>query len=180
MGAGSGYNRVMRAGQLACLAPIAALLVAVGCGESEPGGDAATGSQGSGAAAGSGSAGKAGETSSGASASGGSSSGGSASGGTSAGGRPGGSGGQSLGGRDPSDGGVDSGPIAGLFDCDTRKIMCRRAAPVCDEMEVPRVEGSCYGECVKIDLCACSNADECPNADEYTCWAQAHCGPYVR
>jgi hypothetical protein len=166
--------------QLAYLVPIAALLVAVGCGETEPGGDAPAGGQDSGATAGNSSAGKAGETGSGATASGGSASGGSASGASSAGGRPGGSGGQSMGGRDPGDGGADSGPADGLFDCDARKIICKRAAPACGDFEVPSVEGTCYGECVKIDLCACSSADECPNENEYTCWMSTHCGPYVQ
>ena len=178
MGGGSGYNARMLARQLSGVAVTLALLAAVGCGESEPGGSSPAGA-GSGATSNSGSAGKSGGTSNGAATSGGSTSGGSsAEGGT--GGRPGGTGGQTMGGREPDEGGADSGPSDGLFDCDTRKVMCRRAPPVCGDFEVPSIEGTCYGECVKIDLCACSNADECPNANEYTCWMSTHCGPYVQ
>ena len=82
--------------------------------------------------------------------------------------------------HDRYEGGADSGPPDGLYDCDTRKVMCRRAPPVCDTFEVPAIEGTCYGECVKIDLCACSNADQCPDANQYTCWMSTHCGPYVQ
>ena len=180
MGARSGYNARMLVRHLSGVAVALSLLAAAGCGESEAGGDSAVGAgQSSGATSNSGSGGKSGGSSSGAATSGGSASGGSsAESGT--GGRPGGSGGQAMGGRDPGDGGADSGPADGLFDCDTRKITCRRAPPQCDAFEVPSIEGTCYGECVKIDLCACSNADECPNNNEYTCWMSTHCGPYVQ
>lgn len=67
-----------------------------------------------------------------------------------------------------------------LLDCDARKIACKRAAPVCGTFQVPSVEGSCYGDCVKIERCACSAAEQCPDNAQYTCWAKAHCGPYVR
>jgi hypothetical protein len=156
------------------------LLVALGCGESEPGGDSAAGAgQVSGATSNSGSGGKSGSAGSGAATSGGSTSGGSAAE-SGTGGRPGGIAGQAMGGREPGEGGADSGPPDGLYDCDTRKVMCRRAPPVCDTFEVPAIEGTCYGECVKIDLCACSNADQCPDANQYTCWMSTHCGPYVQ
>jgi hypothetical protein len=53
-------------------------------------------------------------------------------------------------------------------------------APQCPEGEVPTVEGSCFGGCVKVERCACSESVKCPNADKYTCWSNKHCGPYVR
>jgi hypothetical protein len=67
-----------------------------------------------------------------------------------------------------------------LLDCDPRKIACKRATPVCGTFEVPSVEGSCYGDCVKIERCACSSAEQCPDNAQFTCWAKTHCGPYVR
>jgi hypothetical protein len=68
----------------------------------------------------------------------------------------------------------------GLVDCDPRKVLCRVLTPECPANEVPSVNGSCYGPCVKVDQCRCSVADECPQPDEYTCWAKQHCGPYVK
>ncbi|HEX4337673.1 MAG TPA: hypothetical protein VH062_17285 [Polyangiaceae bacterium] len=69
---------------------------------------------------------------------------------------------------------------AGAISCDTRSVLCKRVAPTCAAGEVPSVVGECYGPCVKIDTCACGTADECPNADEYTCHlSQKRCGPYV-
>lgn len=88
--------------------------------------------------------------------------------------------GASVGGSGAT-GGASSGEggKAGLVDCDARKITCKRAAPACDTFNVPSVEGSCYGDCVKIDRCACSDADQCPDSNQYTCWSKTHCGPYV-
>jgi hypothetical protein len=78
-------------------------------------------------------------------------------------------------------GGNASGGIApGLVDCDPKQILCKRLAPSCAAGEVPSVAGSCYGDCVKIDQCACSAAAECPEPDQYTCWAKQHCGPFVQ
>ena len=125
-----------------------------------------------------GAAGSAGSASGG-SASGGSASGGSASGaGTSSGGaaEAGAGGGGAGGGGAGGDGGEGA-----LVDCDPRKITCKRATPVCGAMEVPSVEGSCYGECVKIERCACDAPAACPNPNEFTCWNNAqHCGPFVQ
>jgi hypothetical protein len=59
--------------------------------------------------------------------------------------------------------------------------MCKRVAPECPLLEVPRVEGNCYGECVPIEACACTEAEECPLPEMFTCHRSAmHCGPYVR
>ena len=69
---------------------------------------------------------------------------------------------------------------AATNDCDPKKILCRRATPVCPEGELPSVSGSCYGACVPAESCACKQADECPNVEAYTCHLSAkHCGPYV-
>lgn len=76
--------------------------------------------------------------------------------------------------------GSSGGGAGGLVDCDPKKIMCKRATPVCEAGEVPSVEGTCYGDCVKVDRCACNAADQCPQPEEYTCWAKQHCGYYVR
>jgi hypothetical protein len=165
--------------------------LAVGCGSSTndgpKSGDAGTANGGSSTSSAGTSTGKAGEdakagannagSSSGGSASGGSSHAGSAAGGVSAGGT--GSGGQPDG---QAGAGNDAGASGGLVDCDPLKITCKRAAPPCGAGEVPSVDdvGNCYGDCVKIDRCACSTAAQCPDNNQYTCWAKQHCGPYVQ
>jgi len=58
--------------------------------------------------------------------------------------------------------------------------MCKRVAPECGSFEVPSVENTCYGPCVKIERCACQTAEQCPDSDQFTCWSRTHCGPYVR
>jgi hypothetical protein len=64
--------------------------------------------------------------------------------------------------------------------CDPAKILCKLAVPECPEGQVPSVAGSCYGPCVPVESCPCSQASECPNHDSYTCHMSArHCGPYV-
>ncbi len=85
-----------------------------------------------------------------------------------------------VGGVETGDGGDAGSAASGLVDCDARKVTCKRAAPQCSGFEVPRVEGTCYGECVKIDRCACSSAQECPDPGQFTCWSKTHCGPYVK
>jgi hypothetical protein len=66
-------------------------------------------------------------------------------------------------------------------DCDPRKITCKRTAPECPEMQVPSVDGSCYGECVDVEACQCTEADACPLSEKYTCHMSAkHCTPYLR
>jgi hypothetical protein len=151
--------------------------LAVGCGQSDgedvgTAGSATAGSSPSGA----GTAGNVGGSATGGKASGGSASGGSASGGS--------GGGLTTGGRPDAQAGAgnEAGAGAGLVDCDPLMITCKRAAPSCDPGEVPSVDdiGNCYGECVKIDRCACSTAQQCPDPDQYTCWAKQHCGPFVR
>jgi|GEM_PF-1385367 len=66
-------------------------------------------------------------------------------------------------------------------DCDPRKIMCKRTAPECPELQVPSVEGSCYGECVDVHACQCAGPEACPLPDKFTCNMSAkHCTPYLR
>jgi hypothetical protein len=78
-----------------------------------------------------------------------------------------------------SSSGAPSGGADPLVDCDERKVTCRRAPPPCGTFEVPAVDGACYGECVKIERCACSGPEQCPDSNQFTCWSKTHCGPYV-
>jgi len=90
------------------------------------------------------------------------------------------SGGQSSGGAASTGGGTGSGGGTGDVSCDPRKILCKRVAPECGTMEVPSVEGSCYGPCVAIGRCTCTSAEECPDSNQYTCnRSAAHCTPYL-
>jgi hypothetical protein len=158
--------------------------VAFGCGESD--GDGGAGAAAGSATAGSSPSGAGTSSTAGGGAKAGSASGGSASAGAS-GSAAGGSaagvdvGGSASGGQPDAQAGAsnEGGSTAVLVDCDPQKIMCKRLAPVCETGEVPSVAGSCYGDCVKIDQCACSSADQCPQPNEYTCWGKRHCGPFV-
>ena len=159
--------------------------VAFGCGESD--GDGGAGAAAGSATAGSSPSGAGTSSTAGGSAKAGSASGGSASSGASgsaAGGSAAGGvdvGGSASGGQPDAQAGAsnEGGSTAALVDCDPQKIMCKRLAPVCEAGEVPSVAGSCYGDCVKIDQCACRSADQCPQPNEYTCWGKRHCGPFV-
>jgi hypothetical protein len=64
--------------------------------------------------------------------------------------------------------------------CDRRTLLCRKAEPVCPAQHVASIVDNCFGPCVAIDQCACSEADACPQPEQYTCHRSAmHCGPYV-
>jgi hypothetical protein len=64
--------------------------------------------------------------------------------------------------------------------CDRRSLLCKRAEPVCPEGQVAAIVDSCFGDCVRIDQCACSEAAACPQPEKYACHMSAmHCGPYV-
>jgi hypothetical protein len=64
--------------------------------------------------------------------------------------------------------------------CDHRTLTCRRAEPVCPEGQVAAIVDHCFGDCVRIEQCACSEADACPEPEKYTCHRSAmHCGPFV-
>jgi hypothetical protein len=66
------------------------------------------------------------------------------------------------------------------YDCDPRKLRCRRAAPECAAGQVPSVAGSCFGECVPIEACRCTGPEECPLHEQYTClMSRQHCTPYL-
>jgi hypothetical protein len=64
--------------------------------------------------------------------------------------------------------------------CDQRKVLCKRAEPACPAGQVPSVVGACYGPCVPIEACVCSENAECYDEGQYACWRfKGHCGPYV-
>jgi len=78
--------------------------------------------------------------------------------------------GECTGGNDPG----------GSVSCDPRQVLCKRATPKCAAGQVPSVEGSCYGDCVPVEQCACDSAEACPQPDMYTCHMSAkHCTPYL-
>ncbi len=152
-----------------------------GCGGSTGDSGSAGGSSSGAATAGSsssaGAAGKAGASSTAGTPSGGSAAGGS---GTGTGGV---SGGVATSGGQPdaqAGAGNEAGSGSALVDCDPKNILCERVAPDCSAGEVPSVAGSCYGDCVKVERCACNAAEQCPQPDQYTCWAKQHCGPFVQ
>jgi hypothetical protein len=69
---------------------------------------------------------------------------------------------------------------ASKLSCDHRKVLCKSLPQACPDGQVRAVEGTCYGDCVDVERCACSERDACPNPDSYTCHMSAgHCGPYV-
>jgi hypothetical protein len=105
---------------------------------------------------------------------------GAASGGSSAGGKPS-DGGAGSGGALATGGEAPSGGAAndGLVDCDPQKVLCKRTPPTCAGFTVPEVVDGCYGECVKVERCACSSASQCPDPGQFTCWSKQHCGPFV-
>jgi hypothetical protein len=64
--------------------------------------------------------------------------------------------------------------------CDPSKIICKRIAPICPAGQVPSVEGTCYGPCVKVESCNCTGPMQCPEPNQYTCHNNVkRCGPYV-
>ena len=64
--------------------------------------------------------------------------------------------------------------------CDTSKVLCKIASPVCPAGQVVSVNGSCYGHCVPVEMCACSKPADCPNPDTTTCHMNTmRCGPFV-
>jgi len=72
--------------------------------------------------------------------------------------------------------------VAG-YDCDSAKVTCKVAVPVCPTGQVPRVKGSCYtGECVPADECSIVTGCGACNANGLSCalyvtqvGKQAHC-----
>lgn len=108
-------------------------------------------------------------------------------GGTGAGGTSGGAGGSGVADAATGDASRPDAAIADVavdasdvVSCDRRLLSCRRAEPVCGQDEVPRIIGNCFGECVRIDECVCSEAADCPFEETYTCHRfRQRCGPYV-
>ena len=146
-----------------------ALGLAFGCGAREGGSGTQTAAAGASTSGAGTSAGRAGGDATAGNATAGSVAGGASAGSSTTGGQP-----------DAQAGANNDGGASGLVDCDPKKILCKRLAPQCDAGEVPSVNGSCYGDCVKVEQCGCSAAAECPEPDQYTCWAKQHCGPFVQ
>lgn len=64
--------------------------------------------------------------------------------------------------------------------CDHREVTCRAAEPVCPEMQVASVVGTCWGPCVRIDQCVCTGPQDCPHEETFACHLyRQRCGPYV-
>lgn len=64
--------------------------------------------------------------------------------------------------------------------CDRRNVACRRAEPICPEGQVAEIIDQCFGECVPIDQCVCTEAADCPYEERFTCHLfRQRCGPYV-
>ena len=147
----------------------------LGCGQSERDGGAAGGAGAAIGGASSGSAGKVGANATAGTTSGGSTAGGDRNDGGVSGSLA------ATGGQADTQAGASSEAGAGsaLIGCDPKQILCKRLAPECAAGEVPSVEGSCYGDCVKVERCGCSAAADCPQPEQYTCWAKQHCGPFV-
>jgi hypothetical protein len=162
--------------------------IVTGCGDSEGDDEGGSAGRSSSGASGEASAGKGGSAGS---ASGGSSSGAGgtpSTGGSAQGGKGGGAqagtpstGGSSSAAGDNGGGGEPATGGTGAFvDCDDRKVTCEMGPPKCGANQTASVDGLCYGECVLVSRCACKTAAECPNQNEYTCWMQQHCGPFVK
>lgn len=166
----------------ALLLGLSGLCTAIACGESAGDGGNAAGSAGQSVSGASGSAASAGKGGSSAGTNSAGSSSGGAAGKPSAGSASGGdAAGTASGGSEQAEAGSSSGGGAsGLEQCDPKQVTCKAFPPECPANHVPSVDGTCWGECVKIEQCACSVASDCPNQNEYTCWSKQHCGPYVR
>jgi hypothetical protein len=155
-------------------ASIATWLALVGCGE-DSSDDRHSGDSGSaGSVSGAGKA-TGGSATAGSNANAGNASGGSTRAGA---GNGGGSDSGAAGAPEPS-GDAGSGSSDGLVSCDPEQASCKVPPGECPTMQVREVLGTCWGDCVKIEQCACGSAAECPDSNQYTCWMGRHCGPYV-
>jgi hypothetical protein len=73
-----------------------------------------------------------------------------------------------------------AGGGSGKTSCDTTKVLCKIATPMCPSGQVVSVNGVCYGPCVPIEQCSCTKASDCPDSNQYTCHMNTQaCGPYV-
>jgi hypothetical protein len=62
--------------------------------------------------------------------------------------------------------------------CDTSKVLCKIATPICPTGQVVSVNGSCYGPCVPVETCACAAPADCPDPGTTTChMSTMRCGP---
>jgi hypothetical protein len=54
------------------------------------------------------------------------------------------------------------GTCEGGVSCDTSKVLCKRAEPLCPAGQVVSVVGTCYGPCVPVAYCSCAPGIQCP------------------
>jgi hypothetical protein len=81
---------------------------------------------------------------------------------------------QDAGGSGQADVGADK------TSCAPRLVACDMKEPSCPANQVASVVNGCFGPCVAIDQCSCTDAPDCPHEESYTCHRSArHCGPYV-
>ena len=73
-------------------------------------------------------------------------------------------------------------PGEATVDCDDRRVRPECGdPPACPKGHVPAIrEDGCWGGwCVLIGACKCTEDEECPNTDIYTCWLSGQCGPFT-
>ncbi|MEM9192935.1 MAG: hypothetical protein AAGF12_27420 [Myxococcota bacterium] len=81
----------------------------------------------------------------------------------------------------PSDSDLDAGDSApdGVV-CDPRQVLCDAIPPDCPQGRVPEVVQGCWGNCVDIGECACSDPAACPEPNLYTCINfRMRCSPFL-
>lgn len=75
------------------------------------------------------------------------------------------------------------GSCDAAFNCDTRDVTCRRLAEPCPQGQVRAIEAGCYGSCIAISSCGCTEQDDCPDPngiDEFACvMSRGSCDYYV-
>ena len=70
-------------------------------------------------------------------------------------------------------------PRAAVYDCDLSGVVCEMMEPECQPGYTVSAKGSCYGPCVRVDLCKCSPDVPTACPDGYFCWAdRGHCWPF--
>ena len=69
---------------------------------------------------------------------------------------------------------------ANLVNCRPADVTCNERPPSCDFGMAPSVVDGCYGRCVAVESCPCSEANDCPEPERYTCHRfRSACGPYL-
>jgi hypothetical protein len=80
-----------------------------------------------------------------------------------------------------SDSQATDGAVEGVH-CDPRRVLCDRVPPACERGQAPSVMGSCWGPCVLVSSCMCSNNEDCPNIPGFSevCYpTRMRCGPLL-